>query len=158
MSKKYLVCGFIGTTVLFPLTTHAATGATLSDFVHVIIYYLNIVLVLFMAVAIVMFTFYVIKYYVMPNENRKEGNLYVMYSVIGFFVILSFWGIVNIVQNSFGLGNDSNRPGNWDSFSNIFPGGSSSGGSLGSNNVFNQGVPSYNSRLLQISTTLPIFL
>ncbi len=119
---KYLVSFSI---VSLPIIAFAATGGTLKDLVRVIIYYLNSALVLMMAFAIVMFTFYVIKYYVMPNENRTEGNTYVLYSIIGFFVILSFWGLVNILQNSFGLGNQT--PGNWASFTNIFPGGNSSG-------------------------------
>ncbi len=123
---KYIISGAV---VVLPAMVFAATSGTLATLVHTIISYLNIVLVLMMAVAGVMFTFYVIKYYVMPNENRSEGNTYVMYSIIGFFVILSIWGLVNIVQNSFGLGNKGNTPDSWADFSNIFPGGGSAGGS-----------------------------
>lgn len=52
-----------------------------------------------------------------------------MWSIIGFFVILSFWGIVNIVTNTFKL--DSNAPsGFFGSFQS-----SSSGGSIFNNPV-----------------------
>lgn len=119
--KYLLTIGAMST----PMFAFAATSKTLKDLVSTIISYLNVALVLMMALAIVMFTFYVIKYFVMPNEDRKEGNMYVMYSVIGFFVILSFWGLVNIVQNTFGLSNTSNTPGSWASFTSIFPGGNS---------------------------------
>ena len=138
MNKSYikylLTIGFIS----MPVIAFAATSQTLKDLVRTIISYLNVGLVLMMAFAIVMFTFYVIKYFVLPNENRSEAGQYVMYSVIGFFVIISFWGLVNIVQNTFGLSNTSNTsntPGSWASFSNIFPGGGSS--SSGSNPISN---------------------
>ncbi len=110
---------------IMPAIALAANSGTLETLITSIIKYLNMGLVLMMALAVVFFTGYVIKYYVMPNENRTEGNTYVMYSIIGFFVILSFWGLVNILQNSFGLGNS--RPGTWASFTNIFPSGGSSG-------------------------------
>lgn len=93
-------------------------GRTLASLIDLIAYYLNLVLGLMMAVAVVMFVFYVIKYFIMPNEDRKQAGSYVMYSVIGFFVILSFWGLVNIVQNTFGLQNQAN---NWQSVKSIFP-------------------------------------
>lgn len=123
---KYTLSVLIATT---PLLAFAASSGTLKTLISSIIDYLNWALVLMMALAIVYFTWNVIKYYIMTNENRTEGNTYVMYSIIGFFVILSFWGLVNILQNSFGLSNQGNTPGSWASFSNIFPGGSSSGGS-----------------------------
>ena len=85
-------------------------GTTLCTLVNVTIGYFNIFLVLLMAFAVVMFTWYVIQYYIKPNEERKTAGLYVMYSIIGFFVILSMWGLVNILSNTFGgVSNSSNR-------------------------------------------------
>jgi hypothetical protein len=86
-----------------------------------VIAYLNLALSLLMAVAIVMFVWYVIKYYIRPNEERKQAGLYVMYSIIGFFVILSIWGIINILGSTFGLGNAGNQQKSWSSFVNLFP-------------------------------------
>jgi glucan phosphoethanolaminetransferase (alkaline phosphatase superfamily) len=97
----------------------------LSDLVWIIIGYLNQALFLLMGVATVMFVFYVIKYFMTPDADRTEARNYVLYSVIGFFIILSFWGLVNILQNTFGLQNTRNRPSTWASFSNLFPTGSS---------------------------------
>lgn len=114
-----------------------AANVKLSDIIDLIIYYLNIVLVLFMGVAVVIFVYYVIKYFILPNENRAEAGSYVLYSVIGFFVILSFWGIVNVLQNTFGLQNENNRPASWASFSNLFPGGGSGNGGGSTPSRFN---------------------
>lgn len=115
------------TALMFPLISFAA-GKTLADIIDLIIYYLNIILVLFMGVAVVIFVYYVIKYFILPNADRSEAGSYVLYSVIGFFVILSFWGLVNVLQNTFGLQNENNKPSSWASFSNLFPGGSTGGG------------------------------
>ncbi|MDB5239214.1 MAG: hypothetical protein JWO00_549 [Candidatus Parcubacteria bacterium] len=84
-------------------------GTTLCTLVDVTIGYFNIALVLLMSFAVLMFTYYIIQYYVKPNEDRKNAGQYVMYSIIGFFVILSLWGLVNILSNTFGgLGNRQN--------------------------------------------------
>jgi len=101
-----------------------AQAKTLATVIDQVLGYLNQALYLLMGVATVVFVFYVVKYYVRPNENRAEAGSYVLYSVVGFFVILSFWGIVNILRNTFGL--QSTSP-SWTEIRGIFPGGSSSG-------------------------------
>ncbi len=115
---------------LMPVIALAQTKDNLGTLITKVIGYANQILFLMMGVAIVMFVFYVIKYFIKADANRVDGGKYVMYSVIGFFVILSFWGIVNILQNTFGLKNDTNRPAGWESFMNIFPGGGSSSGGV----------------------------
>lgn len=102
------------------VTTVANTsgGPTLATIIYLIIGYLNLAMYLLMAVAVVMFVWNVIQYYVKPNEERKQAGLYVMYSLIGFFVILSLWGLVNILSNTFNLG--STRP-TLNSVTNVFP-------------------------------------
>jgi len=118
--------------ILAPLVAFAK-GPTLFDIITLIIRYLNVALVLFMGAAVVIFVYHVIKYFILPNADRSEAGSYVLYSVIGFFVILSFWGLVNILQNTFGLQNENYKPSSWTSFSNLFPGGGSSSGG----NTFN---------------------
>lgn len=92
---------------------------TLACLVYDAIDYLNLALYAMMAVAVVVFVYHIIKYFILPNDSRKDAGNYVLYSVIGFFVILSIWGIVNIVGNTFGLDTDS--PQTWDQISNVFP-------------------------------------
>lgn len=121
--KKIITYAIGLTATLIPSLAFAATNKTLRDIIAQLTDYLNEILFLLMGVAIVMFTFYVIKYFIRPDAERKEAGAYVMYAVIGFFVILSFWGIVNILQNTFGLQNEANRPASWASFNNLFPSG-----------------------------------
>ena len=107
---------------LLPVVTFAddsVNGTDLTSLAGKIVTILNLVLVLMIGFSIVSFTWYVIKYYVMPNENRTEGNTYIMWSLIGFFVIFSLFGLVNILVNSFGLGDSS--MGSWATFTSIFP-------------------------------------
>ncbi len=115
-----------------PIIALAATNWELADVIYLVMRYLNMILILLMAVAVVFFVYNIIMYYVKPNENRSEAHQYLMWSIIGFFVILSFWGIVNVLQNTFGLQNEYNRPNSWTSFGSIFPGGGG-GGNPGAN-------------------------
>ncbi len=98
-----------------------ASSKTLSDLVITVTGYLNQALVLMMSLAVVIFVWQIIQYYIKPDAERAEAGKYVMYSVIGFFIILSFWGIVNVLQNTFGLDNESNQPSSWASFTSLFP-------------------------------------
>ena len=126
MIKKTSIIGIIS--LLLPAIAFAS-GKKLSDIVELFIYYLNQAFFVLIGVAIVIFVYHIVKYFILPNEDRKAAGNYVMYSVIGFFVILSLWGLVNIIKNTFQLDNET--PSSWGSFSNLFPSGSSSGSSNG---------------------------
>jgi hypothetical protein len=95
----------------------------LASLIDLILYYINLLLVLLMGIAILIFIWYVVQYFIRPDTNKAEGGKHIMYSLIGFFVILSFWGIINIIQNTFGLNNETYRPPNWESFEELFPAG-----------------------------------
>ena len=121
---------YIAATVLL-VTPSLAWAMTLSDLIKKIVGYLNQALVLLMGVAVVMFVFYIIRYFILPNENRKEAGAYVLYAVVGFFVVLSVWGLVNILSNTvFGSAGNGTAP-SLNTIQSLFPGGgggSSSGG------------------------------
>lgn len=89
-----------------PVITFAA-DKDLKYIAGLIIDYLNIALYLIIGLAFVTFVWNVFRYF-FTEKDKKEAGLYVMYSVIGFFLILSFWGIVAIVRNSLKL--DDNPP------------------------------------------------
>ncbi len=66
--------------------------------------YFNQAIFLIIALAVVTFIWNVYKYFIISDpENRTEASKYVMFSVIGLFVILSFWGLVNILSNTLNL-------------------------------------------------------
>jgi|CXWL01.1.fsa_nt_gi hypothetical protein len=68
-----------------------------------------IVPVLF-AIAFLTFLYGVYKYFILGAAEataREEGRQFVLWGIIGFVVILSIWGLVNIVVTTFGLGTGS---------------------------------------------------
>jgi hypothetical protein len=106
-------------TTAFPLIAFAYTTQTLKDVIGVIADYLNKGLLLLMGLAVLVFVYYVFQYFIRPRDTFADGAKYVMWSLIGFFIILSMWGLVNILTNTFSLGTDS--PGSWGNFTNLFP-------------------------------------
>ncbi len=107
MKKIITKFGILGV-ILLPLMTFAA-GKDLEYIIKLIIKYFNYAIQLTIALAVVMFVWNVYKYFIAGADDvgkKKEAGLYVMWSIIGFFVILSVWGLVNILMNSFNLDND----------------------------------------------------
>ncbi len=127
MLKKLSSIFVLSLAFLSPVVAFAATRQDFKGLIRQIIGYANDLIVLMMGIAVVMFIYYVIKYFIKADSERKEGAAYVMYALIGFFVILSMWGLVNILQNTFDIGNEDNKP-TWETFTNIFPDGRSGGG------------------------------
>ncbi len=81
--------------------------------------YMNKFLLLLMGFAVLMFVWNVVMYFIRPSEgDRAEGSKYIMWSLIGFFVILSMWGLVNVLTGTFNL---DNKPASWGQYFNIFP-------------------------------------
>lgn len=113
--------------VLFaPLVSWAATTQNLGSVIALIASYMNKILALLMGLAVVMFVWYVIKYFILTGNDTKraEAAQYVMWSLIGFFVILSMWGLVNILISTFNLGvngTSNSNPASWGSLRSIFP-------------------------------------
>jgi len=126
----------IGAIVSCPAIACAETK-TLKTVLFVIVDYFRDILALIMGFAVVMFVWNVVRYFMRPTDKRAEGALYVMWSVAGFFIIFSMWGIVTVLMNTFNL--DQNSPTSLNQIHRLFPtdGGSVSSGS----SPFNQGLP-----------------
>lgn len=78
-----------------------------------LITFINTVAVpLIFAVAFIVFLFGVFRYYIAGGTNaekRKEGTQLIMYSLIGFAVMIVVWGLVNLVVGTLGITNN-NQP------------------------------------------------
>jgi len=58
------------------------------------------------AVAFLYFLYGVYKYFILgaaEEKSREEGRHFVLWSIIGFVVIFSIWGLVGIVATTFNL-------------------------------------------------------
>lgn len=72
-----------------------------------ILYLINAVLVpVLFAIAFIVFLYGVAKAYIFSAgepEKVSEGHKLILWGIIGFVVMISLWGLVNVVANTFGL-------------------------------------------------------
>ncbi len=112
--KKNIIKIILGMIVLVPIVVSAQivppiqTGVcqpyTLICLAGIIVNYLKVAIYLIIGLAVVTFIWNIYKYFFRESEKTEAGK-YVMYSTIGFFVMLSFWGLVAILSNSLQLPN-----------------------------------------------------
>jgi hypothetical protein len=111
-----------------PAIAFAQQTQTLSQLAQVAVYYFNIAIELIIGLAIVTFVFNIYRYFFTTKENKERG-MYLLWSIIGFFVIIAFWGLVNLVSRTFNF--NTAAPTN---FQNLY--GSVGGTSSGSNPLY----------------------
>ncbi len=60
------------------------------------------IIILLISFSVIWIVVNVVRYLIAGGEDqRKEGGRAILYGVIGLFVILSIWGLVNILKRSF---------------------------------------------------------
>jgi len=61
---------------------------------------------LLVGVAVAAFIYGIIQYFLNPDneEKRKAGKSFMVWGIISLFIMVSFWGIVNILQGTFTSG------------------------------------------------------
>lgn len=65
---------------------------------------LNTVMPILIAIAVVWFIWGVISYVISGDEDKKsEARDHIIKGLIGLFIILSFWGIVALINNTLGI-------------------------------------------------------
>ena len=110
MRKSLISALSFGTVIALPLLAAAQTNnlnaqsgiLNLLGFINAA---LNDVIVVFITAAIAAL-FYGAVRYILTNaggEGKAEGLRIMLYSVIAIFVMVSIWGIINILQNTFGI-------------------------------------------------------
>lgn len=71
----------------------------------------NLTIEIIIGLAIVWIIFYSFKYFIADGEEgRTKGGMSVLFGVIGLFVILSIWGLVYILINSFTFQKNTRPP------------------------------------------------
>jgi hypothetical protein len=71
---------------------------------------LNDVMVLFITLAIVVFFWGLIRYIMTNNaggEGRAEALSVIFYSIIAIFIMVSIWGVIHLLQATFGVNNSN---------------------------------------------------
>ncbi len=71
--------------------------------------FLNSVVPVLIALAVVYFVWGVVQYVVNDDEEAKQkGRDRIIYGIIGLAVIIGLWGLVNLLRNTFALNNNTN--------------------------------------------------
>ena len=67
--------------------------------------FLSQAVIILVALAVVFFLYGILKYITARDDEEKRGKMknIMIYGIIGLFVMISFWGIVNILINTFEL-------------------------------------------------------
>ena len=97
---------------VFPLLAFAQDVTDIPSFVTRIITIINdAVIPLLIGVAFVTFLYGIYKYIVSVSVDKKEeGRTLIIYGLVGLFIMLSAWGLVDILVKSFFTGSDLNTP------------------------------------------------
>ncbi len=99
--KKHVV-GISALMLVFPALASAQdfTGTLIT-----ISSVLNAAIGIFVTLAIVVFFWGLIQYLVNVGEEKAKGLSIMFYGVVAIFVMVSIWGIIRLLQNTFKVGN-----------------------------------------------------
>lgn len=80
-------------------------GGGLWNLFYIVMGILDKVVILLISLAVIFFLYGIVKFIKSADEEegRKNGKNIMLYGVIGLFVMVSVWGIVNILINTFEL-------------------------------------------------------
>jgi hypothetical protein len=102
--------------IMAPIITFAQTNQSLkeinniNDLTNKFTSLGNIFIQILIALAVIFIVFNVVRYLIMgadDEEKRKKAGSAILWGIVGLFVILSIWGLVRILKNTF---NTSNAP------------------------------------------------
>ena len=89
-------------------------GSTLGAYLSSIIGFINVYLVPFLfAIAFIVFIWGVFQYFIAGGANeeqRDKGKQFVMWGIIGFVVMVSLWGLVNLITGTLNFGEGGKTP------------------------------------------------
>lgn len=81
--------------------------------IRIMVFIDSIVVPFIMAIAFIVFIWGVFQYFIAggaDEEKRKQGRDFVMWGLIGFVIIISLWGLVNLLMNSLGFRSQTRPP------------------------------------------------
>jgi len=83
-----------------------------TEIVQAITSFIDVLIPLIFAIALIVFIWGVFQYFIAggaDEEKRSTGRKLVMWAIIGFVIMVSVWGIVNLLTNTLGFDN-ANKP------------------------------------------------
>ena len=106
-----LLASFAPALVLATNGTGAPIARTVDGALDWVIYIAGRALPLLILAALVMFLFGIVKrfFWAKDTVDKGEAGRYILWGVVALFVMVSVWGLVNVLRGSFNLDN-SNIP------------------------------------------------
>lgn len=85
-----------------------AAQTTLSDILDQVLGFLNTAAAIVIALAVVYFLYGVTQYIMQAGneEKRTEARNTMIWGIVAIFVMVSVWGLVNLLQDTFGVQQD----------------------------------------------------
>lgn len=109
--KKLSVKIGAGVMALTPVVALAQFGEINTFFGKITSFINDILIPLVFAVALLMFIWGMFWFFIAgghDDEKRKKGNSLMLYAVLGFVLMVSIFGIVNLIANGLGFSDDQN--------------------------------------------------
>ncbi len=98
--KKALSVGSVGAVAFLPLLAFAET---LEDTVETIGGLIDLATPIIVAAALAYFFWNLVMYLGKKDDDKKKAVGGMIYSIIALFVMVSIWGIINILQDTFNV-------------------------------------------------------
>lgn len=73
---------------------------------------LNRIVPLIISLAVVYFLFYVFRYALAEEDKKEDAKKHMVFGIIAIFVMVSVWGLVAILQSTFGTSGVTGTIGN----------------------------------------------
>lgn len=93
--------------LLFPLSITQAAGATIATYIIEMISFINFyVIPLIAGIAFIVFFWGIAKYFVIGGANeeaQEKGKQLALWGILAFVLIISTWGLVNVLIDAFGV-------------------------------------------------------
>ncbi|MDO8566904.1 MAG: hypothetical protein Q7R58_01990 [bacterium] len=115
MKKAFAITVGTVAALALPLVSSAQAVRNLSDAGSFIINIINNILVpVLFAIAFIVFLYGAFKTFIVganDAEVKEQGKNLMLWGLIGFFVMVSIWGLVNILTGSVSFGNNAGPTG-----------------------------------------------
>jgi len=109
--KKIGIYTLASVAVILPGVAFGQFGKV-NDFLGDVSSFINGTLIpLVFAVALLIFIYGIFKYFILgggDDESREEGKKLMLWAIVGFVVMVSVFGIVNLIAGGLGFSNEEN--------------------------------------------------
>lgn len=96
---------------VFALAEQAPIARTVDGLLAYLIYLGGRIMPLLILGALVLFLFGVVKtFFWNSGAGKEEGKGFILWGVVALFVMVSVWGLVNVLRSTFSLDNDNIPP------------------------------------------------